>query len=423
VIRAVLEPGIATRLAALVPGGPPPVRLRAWDGSVSGPEGGPEIVVRDPAALRRLLWSPNELGLARAYIAGEVDVEVDVGGDPAGAMRQIWRHAYTRGAARGGVRDGAADRLRALRIAVRLGAFGRRPPAPGVRVPAGAGDRAAISPHHDLPNEFFALILDRRMTYSCGYWTSGDPGYGLEQAQFDKLEMTCRKLGLEPGMRMLDVGCGWGALAVHAARHHRVAVTGVTLSARQRSYALARLSVLDLAGAVEIRLQDFRDVDDGPYDAISAIEMGEYVGADRYPAFAARLHRLLAPRARLVVQQTSGGRPAPGGGAFAGSCLASGPHLRPVGETVALLERAGLEVRDVHVLREHYVRTAKAWSDALEARWDEAVALVGEPLARVWRLYLAGGTVALEQGRMGVHQILAVRPTAGGASGMPDLRP
>jgi cyclopropane-fatty-acyl-phospholipid synthase len=402
VIGAVLEAGIATRLAALLPGGLPPVRLRAWDGSVSGPKGGPEIVVRDPNAVRRLLWSPN--GLAQAYVAGEIDVEVDVDGDLAGAMRQMWRHARTH-------RVGTADRLRALRIAVRLGVFGRRPPAP-----------VAIGPD-DLPNEFFALILDRRMAYSCGYWTSDDRGYGLEQAQFDKLEMTCRKLGLEPGMRMLDVGCGWGALAVHAARHHRVAVTGVTLSPGQRSYALARLSVLDLAGAVEIRLRDFRDVDDGPYDAISAIEIGEYVGADRYPAFAARLYRLLAPRARLVVQQVSGGGAEPGGGAFVESYRAPVPHLRPVGETVALLEQAGLEVRDVHVLREHYVRTAKAWSEALEARWDEAVGLVGEPVARVWRLYLAGATVAFEQGRTGVHQILAVRPAAGGASGMPDLRP
>jgi cyclopropane-fatty-acyl-phospholipid synthase len=403
-MRAVRGSGIATRLAALIPGGVPPVRLRAWDGSVSGPRDGPEIVVRDPAALRRLLWSPNELGLAQAYIAGEIDVEVDVGGDLAEAMRQVWRDARTRSPARGGVQ---AERLRVLRIVVRWGVPGPRPRAPDVRA-------------HDLPNEFYALILDRRMAYSCGYWTSDDPGYGLEQAQFDKLEMTCRKLGLEPGMRMLDVGCGWGALAVHAARHHRVTVTGVTRSERQRTYALARLSVLDLAGAVEIRRQDYREVDDGPYDAISAIEVGEYVGADRYPAFAARLYRLLAPRARLVVQQMSGSPP--GGGASVESYLAPGRHPRPVGETVALLERAGLEVRDVHVLREHYARTLRAWSDALEARWDEAVVLVGEPVARVWRLHLAGGTVAFEQGRAGVHQILAVRPAAGGASGMPDLR-
>jgi cyclopropane-fatty-acyl-phospholipid synthase len=277
-----------------------------------------------------------------------------------------------------------------------------------------------IGHHDDLSNDFYQLILDRRMTYSCAYWASDAPEYGLEQAQFDKLELTCRKLGLEPTMRMLDIGCGWGALAVHAARHHHVAVTGVTLSGRQRSYALARVASLDLAGAVEIRLQDYRDVGDGPYDAIAVIEMGEHVGADRYPAFAGGLCRLLAPRGRLLVQQISRGRHAPDARGFVESYVAPGLHLRSVGETVTLLEEAGFEVRAVQALREHYVRTLQCWSDALENRWDEAVALVGEPVARLWRFHLAASTVAFEHGRMGVDQILAVRPAGGGAQSPPS---
>jgi cyclopropane-fatty-acyl-phospholipid synthase len=424
-VTAVLEAGIASQLAALVAGvagGSLPVRLKAWDGSVAGPSGGPVLVIRDRRALRRLLWSPGELGLADAYIAGEIDVE----GDLADGLRQVWQHARTAGLARGGVRVGLADRVRAARIAARLGVLGPRPAAPSLRArPAGRmhtrdRDRTAISYHYDLSNDFYRLILDERMAYSCGYWTT--PESTLDQAQVAKLDLICRKLGLEPGMRMLDVGCGWGALAIHAAKHYGVAVTGVTLSAEQRRFTLDRVTELRLAGAVEVRLQDYRDVADGPYDAVAAVEMGEHVGRDQYPAFAAKLRDLLAPRGRLLVQQMSRGTVAPGGGAFIESYVAPDMHMRPVGETVALLEQAGLEVRDVHAMREHYVRTVQAWSATLAARWDEVVALVGEPVARVWRLYLAGGAVTFEEGRMGVDQILAVRPSGSAASGMPAVR-
>jgi cyclopropane-fatty-acyl-phospholipid synthase len=193
---------------------------------------------------------------------------------------------------------------------------------------------------------------------------------------------------------------------------------GVRLSREQQAYASQAAAGLP----VEIRLQDYRDVADGPYDAISTIEMGEHVGAGNYPVFAATLAGLLAPEGRLLVQQMSRGANAPGGGAFIESYVAPDMHMRPVGDTVALLERAGLEVRDVHGLREHYVRTVAVWAQTLERRWTEVVALVGEEVARVWRLYLVGGSLAFEEGRMGVDQILAVRPRPGGVSGMPALR-
>jgi cyclopropane-fatty-acyl-phospholipid synthase len=221
---------------------------------------------------------------------------------------------------------------------------------------------------------------------------------------------------------MLDVGCGWGALAIHAARHYGVTVTGVTRSTAQRDFAVRRVAELNLAGAVEIRVQDHPDVTDGPYDAIATIERGEHVGADTYPEFAAHLFGLLAPRGRLLVQQTSRGPAAPGGSAFVEAYVAPGAHLRPVGETAGMFEAAGFEVRDVQALREHYVRTVRAWLGNLEARWAEAVDLAGEPAARTWRLRLAGGALAFELGRMGVDQILAVRPGADGSSGMPAVR-
>jgi cyclopropane-fatty-acyl-phospholipid synthase len=405
---------IATQLSRLVSdltGAALPVRLTAWDGSTAGPADAPAVVIRDRIALRRLLWTPGELGLAQAYIAGEIDVE----GDLADGLRRVWQSA-------GRPRIDWKARLGAARTAMSLGVVGPKPKAPSLRASldgrlhSKARDRAAISYHYDLSNEFYQLILDSRMAYSCAYFTS--PAATLEEAQEAKLDLICRKLGLRPGMRMLDVGCGWGALAVHAARNFGVTVTGVTLSREQQAYASQAAAGLP----VEIRLQDYRDVDDGPYDAISTIEMGEHVGAGNYPVFAAALHRLLAPSGRLLVQQMSRGANAPGGGAFIESYVAPDMHMRPVGETVALIEQAGFEVRDVHALREHYVRTVAFWAETLEKRWAEVVALVGEPVARVWRLYLAGGALAFEQGRMGVDQILAVRRTPAGTSGMPDVR-
>jgi cyclopropane-fatty-acyl-phospholipid synthase len=405
---------IATRLAGLisdVTGAPLPVRLTAWDGSTAGPADAPGVVIHDRIALRRLLWTPGELGLAQAYIAGEIDVE----GDLADGLRRAWHSP-------GRPRVDWKARLRAARTAMSLGVLGPKPPAPSLevrldgRLHSKARDRAAISYHYDLSNEFYQLILDPRMAYSCAYFTS--PTATLEEAQVAKLDLICRKLGLRPGMRLLDVGCGWGALAVHAARSFGVTVTGVTLSREQQAYASEAAAGLP----VEIRLQDYRDVADGPYDAISTIEMGEHVGAGNYPVFTATLHRLLAPGGRLLVQQMSRGANAPGGGAFIESYVAPDMHMRPVGETVALIERAGFEVRDVHALREHYVRTVAFWARTLEERWDKVVAMVGEPVARVWRLYLAGGSLAFEQGRMGVDQILAVRRTGDGASGMPEVR-
>ncbi|MFI5930908.1 class I SAM-dependent methyltransferase [Actinoplanes sp. NPDC051494] len=401
-----IESGVAPKLAGLVAsvlGGPLPVRLRAWDGSEAGPATGPVLVIRDRRALRRLLWTPGELGIAQAYIAGEIDVEGDLGA----ALRRVWQPRP------GGFHLSWSERLRALRTVLSLGVAGPKPPAPDIEaridgtLHSRERDKAAISYHYDLSNRFYELILDERMAYSCAYWMSDAPTYGLAEAQTDKLDMICRKLGLEPGMRLLDIGCGWGALALHAARHYGVRVTGVTLSEQQREFVLARVGDLP----VEIRLQDYRDIPDGPYDAISTIEMGEHVGRDQYPVFAAQLHHLVRAGGKVLVQQMSRGAHAPGGGAFIESYVAPDMHMRPLGRTIDLLAEPGFEIRGVQAMREHYVRTIDAWSDTLESRWTEAVTLVGEPMARVWRLYLVGAAMAFDAGRMGVDQILLERPT------------
>ncbi|TDD82810.1 class I SAM-dependent methyltransferase [Actinomadura darangshiensis] len=390
-------------------GGAPPIGVRAWDGSFTGPADGPVLVLRTPDALRRLVRNPGELGLARAYVTGELDVE----GDLMEGLRMV-RAAATRLSPRA-----VAAAVRAVLV---LGAAGPPPPAPRSearlrgRLHTRARDRAAIAHHYDLSNDFYAQLLDPLMVYSCAYWER--PDMDLEEAQRAKLDLVCRKLGLRPGMRLLDVGCGWGALAVHAAREYGAQVTGVTLSREQADVARERAAWLP----VDIQLRHYRDIRDEPYDAVSSIEMGEHVGRRGYPAFAAALHRLVRPRGRVLVQQMSRGAGAPGGGAFIERYIAPDMHMRPVGETVALLEDAGLEVADVHGLREHYVRTVEEWQATFEARIKEITALVGEETARVWRLYLAGGGLAFEQGRMGVDQILAVRRDASGSSGLPAAR-
>jgi cyclopropane-fatty-acyl-phospholipid synthase len=264
-----------------------------------------------------------------------------------------------------------------------------------------------IAGHYDLPAAFYQLILDPSMAYSGAWWTGADT---LAGAQRDKLELICGKLGLQPGSRLLDMGCGWGSLTVHAARDHRARVTGVTLSAEQGGYVRQRVRGLGLGDRAEVRIQDYRDPLDGPYDAIASVEMGEHVGAAQYPRFCSALYRLLRPGGRLLIQQMSRGGRAPGGGAFIESYIAPDMDMRPVGETVRLIETAGFEVTGVQAMREHYVRTIRAWLDNFEANLPAITEILTPEQVRVWRLYLAGSALAFEEGRMGVDQILAVRP-------------
>ncbi|MEU8774600.1 cyclopropane-fatty-acyl-phospholipid synthase family protein [Streptomyces sp. NPDC048606] len=443
----------APRLAALAEtllGAPVPVRIRAWDGSEAGPPTAPTLVLAHRRALRRVLWKPGELGLARAWVAGDLTVEGDffdlldrVGGllwereaaaapgpapepAPRGRLDALRPRLSPRAA-------GAAALLRdpAGRAAVReLLALARPWPAPAPPAEEVAGrsgvrhsklrDRAAIGHHYDVGNEFYGHVLGPSMVYSCAYWT---PGGTLEEAQRDKLDLVCRKLDLGPGDRLLDVGCGWGSMALHAARSYDVRVTGITLSREQAAYARKRVAEEGLADRVEIRVQDYRDVKDGPYDAISSIGMAEHVGADRYREYARTLHALLRPGGRLLNHQIA--RPPEADeeayriDEFIDAYVFPDGELSPLGTTVGELERAGFEVRDVESLREHYALTLRAWVARLEERWEEAVRLTSPGRARVWLLYMAASALGFEHGRLGVNQVLAVRPGPGGASGLP----
>ncbi|QNP72276.1 class I SAM-dependent methyltransferase [Streptomyces roseirectus] len=420
--------GAAVRLKGaleLVAGGEVPVRIRAWDGSEAGPEEGPVLVVRNRRALRRLLFKPGELGLARAWVAGDVTVEGDLyralellagviweRGEEAPSLAQSLRRADFR---RGVV---GLIRLAGLPLAP------TPPPEEARRVRhlhTRHTDRRAISHHYDVGNEFYSLVLGPSMVYSCAYWSEDDET--LEAAQRDKLELVCRKLGVGAGQRVLDVGCGWGSFAIHAAREHGARVVGVTLSQEQAALARKRVADAGLTDVVEIRVQDYRDVDDGPFDAISSIGMAEHVGAEKYLEYARRLHQLLAPGGRLLNHQIA--RPprmdetAYEVDSFIDAYVFPDGELAPLGTTVTQLERAGFEVRDVESIREHYALTLRRWVSNLEDGWERALKLVSPGRARVWQLYMAASALAFERNRIGVNQVLAVRTPESGSSGLP----
>jgi cyclopropane-fatty-acyl-phospholipid synthase len=418
--------GLAAEFAiALAPvvGGSLPVHLTLWDGSCAGPRDAPRVVVRSPRVLRRMLRHPGELGAAQAYVTGDLEVE----GDLDAALTHVWSVARERSLA--GTRPTPSAVAALLRLARAAGALGPPLPPPASqavlrgRLHSAGRDRRAIRHHYDLSNEFYALLLDPHLSYSCAYWRSDAAGYSLADAQRDKFELVGRKLGLGPGSRLLDVGCGWGSMSLYAAEHLGAQVTGVTISAEQKAFADQRIRERGLEGRVEIRLQDYRAVRDDGFDAVVSLEMGEHVGRRNYPTYARVLHDAVRPGGRVLVQQMSRRGRHPGGGPFIESFIAPDMHMRPVGETVALLEDAGLEVRDVHALREHYVRTVGAWLDTFEDNHERVVDLVGEEVARVWRLYLVGGAMAFRDGRMGVDQVLAVRPGPGGEPAVEPVRP
>ncbi|MGW0827410.1 class I SAM-dependent methyltransferase [Streptomyces sp. NPDC002845] len=408
-------------------GVPIPVRVRvAWDGSEAGPPGAPTLVVRNRRALRRLLWKPGELGLARAWVAGDLDIEGDLYTALDLLAGLIWERDDDARTLAETLRD--PESRAAVRGLVKL-ARPLPPPAPPreeVRrrrhLHTKRSDKRAISHHYDVGNDFYEIVLGPSMVYSCAYWDSPDTST-LETAQRDKLELICRKLALTPDQRLLDVGCGWGSMAIHAAREHGAGVVGITLSQEQAAYARKRVADEGLTDRVEIRVQDYRDVRDGPYDAISSIGMAEHVGTEKYLEYAEDLHRLLKPGGRLLNHQIAR-RPQRDESSysvdeFIDAYVFPDGELAPIGTTVTQLERAGFEVRDVESIREHYALTLRHWVANLEAQWVRAVKLTSPGRSRVWRLYMAASALAFERNRIGVNQVLAVKTPDSGASGMP----
>jgi cyclopropane-fatty-acyl-phospholipid synthase len=417
------EASVAETLAPIVRsvlGDPPPVRIEFWDGSALGSDDGVgTLVLRSPNALRRLLWSPNQLGLARAYITTELDAEGDI----------FEMSAALRAALPEDIRSTVAQVPAAIRAARRLGVLGRPLPPPALEARLHGGrhsarrDAAAIQHHYDVGNDFYRLVLGPAMTYSCARFV--DATTDLAMAQARKHDLICRKLGLDTmtGGRLLDVGCGWGSMVIHAATHYDVTAVGVTISEAQATRARERVAEAGVADRVEIRLQDYRDIGGQQYDAISSIGMSEHVGHQNLDRYYRLLHDALRPEGRLLNHAISkvGGSKL-GRTSFVGRYVFPDGELIDVGESVLSMERSGFEVRDVESLREHYDRTLRAWVANLEAAWDEAVDLVGVERARVWRLYMAASAMAFADGEIAIHQVLGVVPSPTGASGMPPTR-
>lgn len=459
-----MRDGVATRLRPLLTrifGADPPIRVLAWDGSEFGPAHAPCFVIKDRRALRRLLWKPGELGLARAFIAGELGIE----GDFVAALAAVQEVMRLRG---GPIRLSSDEKREIVRMAVMLGAVGPepRPPAeehtwvramarPGAGAPVDPAvpprrarwPRDAMAAHADeLGSAFFEHLLGPELTPTCGSWAAGhrsghvsgahasagpDP-QSLAAAQRAGFERIAARLGLAAGMRVLDAACGWGSFALYAAANFGVHVVGHTTSPEQARVAVQRARRAGLADRVEIV------VSGGPadYDTVRAPEPAGYAAAapgagdgadagDPYDAAVvlaatelsarevAALHPLLRPGGRLLTRQLN--RPAGSGGGvrrtFTSRYIFAGDgRPGPLGAAVLQLEEAGFEVRDVHALREDYARTLREWTANLQANWDDCVALTSAGRCRVWLLYLAATALACEGGRLGLHEVLSIRP-------------
>jgi cyclopropane-fatty-acyl-phospholipid synthase len=390
--------------------------LRLWDGSELGPaDAGYRLVLAAPWSLRALLVPPTDLQAGETYLADGVDIE----GSMVAALRDITA-----------LRRDADWYLRAeiLRTLAAL----PRPPAglPRHRVTLGGRlhsrdrDAAAVRHHYDVGNELYRLFLDRDLVYSCAYFADGDQDVPagdrsvLDRAQRRKVELVCRKLALQPGERFLDVGCGWGSLVIHAARHHGVEAVGVTLSERQAVLARERVTTADLDGQVRIVLRDYRDLDER-FDAIASVGMVEHVGADQLAGYAAHLRDRLRDGGRLLNHGiTTGGRNqirdfGAESDTFLGRYVFPDGALVPAHVMVRHLEEAGFEVQDVEQLRRHYALTLQHWVANLEANAGEARRLVGERTYRIWRAYMAGSVLGFESNDLGVIQVLATRGEVG----------
>jgi cyclopropane-fatty-acyl-phospholipid synthase len=400
-----------------------PFAVRLWDGMTwEATPGQPPrftLVLRHPGALRAMCWPLNELALGEAYLFDDFDVEGDLEAAVAFGRDLVER------------RRSVAEKLSLARHLFSL---------PRARVPHGAArgarlsgtrhsvqrDRAAVTYHYDVSNDFYALWLDERMVYSCAYFASADES--LDAAQERKLDYLCRKLRLRPGERLLDVGCGWGGLVIHAARHYGVVAHGITLSRRQADLADARIAEAGLAGRCRVDVMDYREVaaaepGAAPYDKLVSVGMVEHVGAAKLPAYFAQAWRLLRPGGVFLNHGIGvpGGLPPARGPSFVDRYVFPDGELAPIATTLRAAERSGFEVRDVESLREHYALTLRHWVRRLEARAGEARRATDEQTYRTWRLYMSGAAHGFDTNRLTLYQTLLAKP-AGGASRLPLTR-
>jgi len=400
-------------------GTPPPLHIRFWDGSALGPTDGPgTLLLKSPMAIRRILWAPGQLGLGRAYVAGDIDFD----GDVIDVMRVVATQAP---------RDTSLVKVAAPVVAAarKAGAIGKPPPPPdceyqpqGWRAHTLGRDAKAIEHHYDVSNDFYSWVLGEAMTYSCGRFA--EPTMTLAQAQASKHDHICRKLDLQPGQRLLDIGCGWGSMVIHAASHFGVQAVGITISASQAELARQRVVEAGVDHLVDIRLQDYRDLGGERFDAVSSIGMSEHVGNANLEQYFTIIRNVLPDRGRVLNHAISSiGGSKLSKKSFAYRYVFPDGELIDLGRSIEAMQNAGFEVRDVESLREHYATTLRHWVRNLEANWDAAVAEVGMERARVWRLYMAASAVGFTGGGLNLHQVLGVVQDPAGGSGMSPTRP
>jgi cyclopropane-fatty-acyl-phospholipid synthase len=405
--------GIAQTLARVIGGD---VAWRVFDGSADGPaDPVATIELRSPRALSYVVSATSDLGLGRAYVTGEMEVH----GDLYTALAHL---------ARLDLEMSIGERMRLLREFGGPSVLLRRVPRPRQEVRlrgrrhSKARDQRAISHHYDVSNKFYEWLLGPSMTYTCAVYTTETDT--LERAQFTKHDLVARKLALEPGMRLLDVGCGWGGMVMHAAKEYGVRAIGVTLSRRQAEWAQKAIAEAGLGELAEVRHLDYRDVEETEFDAISSIGLTEHIGLANLSSYFQFLHARLRPQGRLlnhcITLPRTDERVKDNG--FIRRYVFPDGELPAAGRVACEMQDNGFEVRHEENLREHYALTTGAWSANLDEHWDEVVGEVGEGIARVWRLYLAGVRLGFDRDQIELHQVLGVKPDAAGRSGMP-LRP
>jgi cyclopropane-fatty-acyl-phospholipid synthase len=382
-----------------------PFSVRFWEGSTvpATVAGAPVFEVRSPRAVAHVLRAPGELGIGRAYVEGLVDVD-----DLEGALRVVDSFTPPSPSVRDLARLGVAL-VRACGLVAPP-----RAPASELRLRGErhsiARDRRAVRHHYDAGNDFFALFLDRSMTYSCALFSRG--ARTLEEAQEAKRELVCTKLRLQAGERVLDVGCGWGSFAIHAARQHGARVVGITLSDPQAELARERVRAEGLAELVEIRVADYRECTDGPFDAIVSIGMVEHVGEERIDLYARRLAALLRPGGRLLNHGIAKLKDldTPDEGPFSERFVFPDGVPLPLSRVELALERAGFVTRHVEGLKDDYAETLRHWIERFDSSYEDAVRIAGEERARVWRLYLRAARLGFLSGWASIYQVLADRP-------------
>jgi cyclopropane-fatty-acyl-phospholipid synthase len=399
----------------------PVLRVRDYDGKVFGPaEAKSDIVIRSPKALSYLITAPSTLGLARAYVSGELEIV----GDTYEAFSQMWQDDMADVEF-----DSVLESLWKLRHIDRRALRWVKPPESEIGPRGLVGlrhskrrDAEVIAHHYDVSNAFYELILGDSMTYTCAVYPTFEAS--LEEAQENKYDLVCRKLGLQPGMRLLDVGCGWGGMVRHAAKHYGVQAIGVTLSRQQAEWASKRIADDGLNDVAEVRHMDYRDVPESGFDAVSSIGLTEHIGYKALPSYFTSLYNKLRPQGRLlnhcITRPTTTEEIKSVG--FIDRYVFPDGELEAVGVIAGVMQDVGFEVRHEENLREHYAMTLAGWCENLEAHWEACVAEVGIERARVWRLYMNGSRLGFERRGLELHQVLAVKVPPGGNAGVP-LRP